>query len=93
MFPAHTRFMLPTHRYNGEISLFGALVFYGVRLKTSKTEIIAIPFQQIIRLYVRFDKGYHRRETSGGFYNEAQLRIECEYLSLKYIPERKILHI
>jgi hypothetical protein len=63
LFPAHTRFMLPTHRYNGEISLFGALVFYGVRLKTSKTEIIAIPFQQIIRLYVRFDKGYHRRDT------------------------------
>jgi Arc/MetJ-type ribon-helix-helix transcriptional regulator len=76
-FAAHTSFMLPIHRYKGEIRLFNdALVFYGKNTKTGKTEIVAVPFPSISSVYVGFDESYKRRETRGGFDHEAPLRIE-----------------
>ena len=76
-FAAHTSFMLPIHRYKGEIRLFDdALVFYGKNTKTDKTEIVAVPFRSISSIYVGFDEAYKRRETRGGFDHEAPLRIE-----------------
>jgi Arc/MetJ-type ribon-helix-helix transcriptional regulator len=76
-FAAHTSFMLPIHRYNGEIRLFDdALVFYGKHAKTGKTEVVAVPFQSVVGVFVGFDEAYRRRETRGGFNHEAPLRID-----------------
>jgi Arc/MetJ-type ribon-helix-helix transcriptional regulator len=76
-FLAHTSFMLPIHRYKGEVRLFDdALVFHGKHAKTGKTEIVAVPFQSITSVYVGFDEWYKRRESRSGFDHEAPLRIE-----------------
>jgi Arc/MetJ-type ribon-helix-helix transcriptional regulator len=76
-FAAHTSFMLPIHSYRGEVHLFdAALVFYGTHTKTNQTEVVAIPFRDIRRVYLGFDEAYKRRETRGGFNHEAPLRIE-----------------
>jgi Arc/MetJ-type ribon-helix-helix transcriptional regulator len=76
-FAAHTSFMLPIHRYAGEVHIFeDALVFHGKNTKTDQTEVVAIPFHKIKSVYVGFDDTYRRRETRGGFEHEAPLRIE-----------------
>ena len=76
-FAAHTSFMLPIHSYRGEVHLFDdALVFYGAHAKTSKTEVSDVPFKDIKNMHMGFDEAYKRRETRGGFNNEAPLRIE-----------------
>lgn len=76
-FAAHTSFMLPIHRYSGELHLFeDALVFHGKHTKTNETEIAAIPFRNIKSVYLGFDDAYRRRETRGGFDHEAPLRID-----------------
>ena len=76
-FAAHTSFMLPIHRYKGELHLFDdALVFHGKNAKTGEANIVSIPFQNITEVYLGFDKAYKRRETRGGFDHEAPLRID-----------------
>ena len=47
-----------------------------VHTKKGETKIVAIPFQNIRRVYVGFNEAYRRRETRGGFDHEAPLRIE-----------------
>ncbi len=53
-----------------------ALVFHGKNGKTGEVNIVSVPFQRITDVYLGFDDAYRRRETRGGFENEAPLRID-----------------
>lgn len=76
-FAAHTSFMLPVHRYKGQLHMFDdALVFHGKNAKTGEVNVVSIPFPCIKDVYLGFDTAYRRRETRGGFENEAPLRID-----------------
>ena len=76
-FAAHTSFMLPIHRYKGELHMFDdALVFHGKNAKTGATNIVSVPFESITEVHLGFDDAYRRRETRGGFENETPLRID-----------------
>ncbi|MCW4022088.1 MAG: hypothetical protein NWF02_02855 [Candidatus Bathyarchaeota archaeon] len=76
-FAAYTSFMLPIHRYKGEMHLFDdAIVFHGKNAKTGEVNIVSIPFQNITDLCLGFDDTYKRRESRSGSVNEAPLRID-----------------
>ena len=63
---AHTSFMLPLHRYRGEIILHRDSIFFrGEDKTTGKTHVLAFPISSINDIHHGFDDTYRRNDDRG----------------------------
>lgn len=81
---AHTSFMLPLHKYKGEISLHeNVLIFRGLDNKGSqKSEVIVVPLENIQDIHYGFDEVFQRT-------NDRSLGLFTEPLRITYKEKRQ----
>jgi hypothetical protein len=63
---AHTSFLKPLHRYEGQMSILpDKLNFTGIDKRTVENTFFDIHKYQIVQLYLGFDESYNAMETRG----------------------------
>ena len=78
-FSAHTSFMLPLHRYRGEIILHKDSIFFSGEDKTTKKKhVLAFPLNSISDIHYGFDETYQRNDDRGLGLFSKPLRITFE---------------
>jgi len=63
---SHTSFMLPLHKYRGEITLLEDSIFFrGEDKDTGQPHVLALPLKNVLDLHYGFDDAYRRTGDRG----------------------------